>query len=147
MSEKKGLFYDVSGTTDRYRNIGSFVFTFEVRPDKIYEAAECVIEILKSIKSTLLPEDECMKAGYVDNVKLLCDDVRELGFTMAYDNRVMGLGYSSPEARAKAYAAVTPGEIQKAANEIFKPENLTLTLKGNKRKIDTFRLENIISDF
>ena len=146
MSEKKGLFYDVSGTIDRYRNIGSFVFSFEVRQDKIYEAAECVIDILKSIKKTLLSEDECMKAGYVDNVMLLCDDVRELGFTMAYDNKVMGLGYSSVDARAAAYDAVTPEQIRAAANEIFRPENLTLTLKGNKRKIDTARLEGIASN-
>ncbi len=147
MSEKKGLFYDVSGSTDRYRNIGSFTFTFEVRQDKIYEAAECVTEILKDVKTTLLPEDECMKAGYVDNVMLLYDDVRELGFTMAYDNVVMGLGYTSPEARAEAYAAVTPEKIRNAANEIFRPENLTLTLKGNKKRIDPLRLESIVSSF
>jgi len=147
LSENKGLFYDVSGSTERYRNIGSFVFSFEVRPDKIYEATEGVLGILTRLKSDLLLEDECMKAGYVDNALLLFDDVRELNFTMAYDNCIMGLGYDGLEERAEAYRRVSPESLRAAAREIFKPSNLTLAIKGNKRKIDAARLNALISEF
>lgn len=147
LSENKGLFYDVSGSTERYRNIGSFVFSFEVRPDKIYEATEGVLGILTRLKSDLLSEDECMKAGYVDNALLLFDDVRELNFTMAYDNCIMGLGYDGLEERAAAYRRVSPESLRAAAREIFKPSNLTLAIKGNKRKIDAARLNALISEF
>ena len=144
MSEKRGLFYDVTGAVERYRNIGSFYFSFEVKEKNIYEAAELVVELLSSMKICPIPKEQCMKAGYVDNAYMLYDDPRELNFTMAYDNHFMLLGYDSLDSRRRAYDEVTPRELMQAAGIIFKKENLTLTLKGNKKRIDTKRLESII---
>ena len=145
MSEKRGLFYDISGSTERYRNIGTLQFTYEVKEKSIYDAAEITVQILNKFKSTTYPECECMKGGYVDNAYMLLDDGRELGFTLAYDNHIMSLGYPTLDDRINAYRSVTPEDIRRAACEIFKPENLTLTLKGKKNKIDTERLLQITS--
>ena len=79
--------------------------------------------------------------------KNVYDDMRELNFTMAYDNHVLDAGYSSVEERRDAYSAVTPERIAEISDMIFRPENLTLTLKGKATKIDKSRLENIIKDF
>lgn len=144
MSEKRGLFYDISGGTERYRNIGSFSFSFEVKAGSVYEAAELSLSLLSAFKTDLIPEEKMMKAGYVDNAYMLYDDARELNFTFAYDNHILGLGYSSLDERAKAYRSVTPKTLKRAACELFKPENLTLTVKGNKKRIDTVRLEEIV---
>ena len=86
-----------------------------------------------------------MKAGYTANSHLLLDDAREYNFTFAYDNHILGLNAPSVEARAELYGSVTPEEIRAVACEIFKPQNLTLTLKGNKKRIDTERIMNILS--
>ena len=144
MSEKRGLFYDITGSSERYNNIGSFVFSFEVRGGSIYEATEAAIELLKQIKSTEPREDEMMKAGYVTNARLLYDNPRELNFTLAYDNHIMNAGYTSVEGRAEKYRVITPHRILTVASEIFRPENLTLAIKGNKKKIDVERLEEIV---
>ena len=144
MSEERGLFYDISGATERYRNIGIIHFSYELKEKNLYDAAALTVKLLGEFKDRLLPPDECMKAGYVDNAYLLFDDAREFNFTFAYDNHLMKLGYATLEDRREAYRRVTPQEIRTAAREIFKPENLTLTLKGNKKKIDTGRLEAII---
>lgn len=144
MSEKRGLFYDISGSSERYKNIGTLVFSFEVRGGSIYDSAEAVISILKSMKETLPEESSMMKAGYVTNAHLLYDEPRELNFTCAYDNHIMNAGYSSIEERADRYSAVTPERVREVAKEIFRPENLTLAIKGNKKKIDTAKLEEII---
>ena len=85
-----------------------------------------------------------MQAGYVDNAYMLYDDSRELNFTFAYDNHVMELGYGSLEDRRRAYAAVTAEDLMRAAKEIFRKENLILTVKGNKKRIDTARLKEIL---
>ena len=82
-------------------------------------------------------EVNSQKAAYVDNAMMLYDDVRDLNFTFAYDNHITGAGYSDIEARREAYAAVDAQAIGDAARELFRAENLTLTLKGNKKKIDT----------
>ena len=56
----------------------------------------------------------------------------------------MNAGYKSVEERAERYRGVSPERIKEVADEIFRPENLTLTLKGNKKKIDLTKLEEII---
>ena len=147
MSENRGLFYDISGSTERYRNIGSFSFSFEVKAGSVYEAVELSLSLLTEFKNTTLPESKMMKTGYTDNAYMLYDDPRELNFTFAYDNHVMRAGYSGLDERIECYRRVTPEALKTAAQEIFRKENLTLTVKGNKRRIDTARLEKIISKF
>ena len=145
LSEKRGICYDLGGSVERYKNIGSFSFSFELKSGKIYEALEVVTDVLCELKTVELPEDGCMKAGYVDNASMLLDDPRELNFTFAYDNYIMDLGYSGSEDRAEAYRRITPSHLLRAARVIFTPDNLTLTMKGDKKKIDTEKVKAIIS--
>jgi len=144
MSEKRGLFYDINGALERYRNIGEIYFYYEVKEQNLYEALEITVDILNELKKNLLTEDSLMKAPYVDNAYNLFDDNREFNFTFAYDRHIMKLPYESLEERIKAYESVTPERIRAVACEIFRPENLTLTLKGKKKKIDTERIKTII---
>jgi predicted Zn-dependent peptidase len=144
MSEKRGLFYDINGALERYRNIGEIYFYYEIKEQNLYEALEITVKLLNELKTKLLPEDELMKAPYVDNAYNLFDDSREFNFTFAYDRHIMKLPYKSLEERIEAYKKVTPERIREAAREIFRPENLTLTLKGRKKKIDTDRIKTII---
>lgn len=144
MSEKRGLFYDISGSSERYNNIGTLVFSFEVRGGSVYEAVETAVGLLSEFKENIPDESTMMKAGYVDNAYLLYDEPRELNFTFAYDNHIMNAGYESIEERAERYKVVTPERIREVADVIFRPENLTLALKGSKKKIDTAKLEEII---
>lgn len=146
MSERRGLCYDISGMSERYNNIGTFSFSYEVRGGSIYDAAELTVALLSDFKSRLFSDGELMKAGYVRNAHILYDDPRELNFTFAYDNHIIGLGYSCIEERAERYAEITPQRIREVAVALFRPENLTLTIKGNKKKIDVERLESIIKN-
>lgn len=146
MSEKRGLCYDISGFIERYLNIGSITISFEVRSGLVYDAAETVVALLNRLKSETVDDSEMMKASYVTNAPLLFDNPSELNFTFAYDNRIMNEGYSSLQDRVEIYRSVTSDRIREIANTIFRPENLTLALKGNKKKIDTERLENIIKN-
>ena len=144
MSEDRGLFYDINGALERYRNIGEIYFYYEVKEQDVYEAIKITVDILNGIKKNLLDEASLMKAPYVDNAYNLFDDNREFNFTFAYDRHIMKLPYASLDERIEAYKAVTPERIREAACEIFRPENLTLTLKCKKKKIDTERIKNII---
>ena len=55
----------------------------------------------------------------------------------------MDLKYKSIEERKEAYKKITPQDIRGGACEIFKSDNLVLSVKGNKKKIDTDRLREI----
>ena len=146
MSEKRGLFYDISGSSDRYSNIGSLVFSFEVRSGSVIDAVQAVVDILRQLKENTPSEQDMMRADYVDNKGLLYDDPRELNFVFAYDNHIMNAGYTTVDERADSYMAVTPERIRQLAQRIFRSENLTLAIKGNKKKIDTATLESIIKE-
>lgn len=145
MSEVRGLFYDLTGAVERYKNVGELYFSYEVRPSDLEEAVKMTVKILDEFKKTLHAPDCLMKCGYVDNAYMLYDDARELNFTFAYDNHVMDLGYSSIDERREAYEKITPEDVSRAAREIFRKENLTLTVKGNKKRINTSSLTEIIS--
>lgn len=144
MSERRGLFYDINGSCERYKNIGSLVFSYEVRGGSVYDAVETTVELLREYKQTPPTEEEMMKAGYVTNAGLLYDNPRELNFTFAYDNHVMDEGYRDIYERAARYERVTPERLREVAEILFTKENLTLAIKGNKKKIDTERLEEIL---
>lgn len=140
LSEKRGLCYDITGGTERYKNIGTFHFSFELKERDIYDAIAIAVCVLSELKTKELAPDECMKAGYVTNAYLLYDDFRELNFTFAYDNHIMGEKYTSIEDRMKRYKNITPKRLRETANELFCLSNLTLTAKGNKKKIDKERI-------
>lgn len=145
MSENRGLFYDINGSVERYPNLGLLYFTYEVKEKDIGESVRIAMRILSEMKKMPLTEGEMMKASYVDNAGLLFDDAREFNFTMAYDAHILGLGYRSLADRVEAYRSVTPERLAEVARIVFRPENLTLTLKGNKKKIDTDALCGMFS--
>ena len=145
MSEVRGLFYDLTGAVERYKNIGELYFSYEVKRGELEGAVEMTVRILEEFKKTLHAPDRLMKSGYVDNAYMLYDDARELNFTFAYDNHIMDLGYQSIDERRSAYESITPEDIRRAAGIIFTKENLTLTLKGDKKKTDTDALSRIVS--
>ena len=147
LSEKRGIFYDINGQLDKYKNIGVFAFSFEIKEEKLYEALELTLEILSDIKSKILREDECMKAAYVDNAPMLLDDSRELNFTFGYGNHIMEQKFKNLDAHIDSYKIVTPEEILQTMKIVFARKNLTVTIKGKKKKIDKSRLEKILESY
>ena len=145
MSEERGLFYDTSGAVEKFKNVGNFYFGYEVKERDVYDAAAITVDILNDYAKKLRHPSEIIKAGYVDNALLLYDDMREFNFTMAYDNHIMDAGYKTLEDRIAAYHALTPERIRDTARALFRPENLTLTIKGSKKRIDIDRLKKIVN--
>ena len=88
-----------------------------------------------------------MKASYTRNGMMLCDDVRDLNFTLAYDSHILDAPYRTVEERVRWYDAITPEMIREAAEIIFAPENMVVAVKGNKRKLDIPALESLICGY
>lgn len=147
LSERRGIFYDINGQMDKYKNIGHLAFSFEIKEEKLYEALELTLGVLSEVKEKIPHEDECMRAGYVDNAPMLIDDIRELNFTFGYGNHIMEQNFKNIDAHINAYRSVTPEEIQRTMKAVFAPENLTACVKGKKKKIDKERLEEILKSY
>ena len=144
MSENRGICYDISGGLDRYLNIGALYFTCEVKNERLEEAVKLSVDILRDMKWRLLAPEQIISAPYVGNAYLLYDDIRELNFTFSYDCHILNSKYRSLDDRRCAYASVTPERIQEISRHIFTTENCTLTLKGQKKKINPERLHEIL---
>lgn len=144
LSENRGLFYDLGGAVERYANVGTISFGYELKETRLYEALEVTVDILRRYKTAPAPEDKIIRAGYTTGAMMLYDDPRELNYTFAYDNHIMDCAYPDLASRRAAYEAVTVEDIRAAAERIFTPHRLTLALKGNKRRIDTDRIAEII---
>lgn len=144
MSEEEGLFYDITSSSERYKNIGNIAFSFEVKQRDIYRSVEMALQILRDFKSRALGEEELMKSSYVKNSEILLDDARELAFTFAYDNHIMELGYGSVEDRAKRYERITGEQIKALANKIFTADNLTVVIKARKRNMDIEKIKALV---
>lgn len=147
LSEKRGIVYDINGFVDKYKNLGILSFYYEIKEDKIYEALELTLSILTSAKSEIPDKDACMKAIYVDNAPMLLDDPCELNFTFGHGNHIVGQNFKNISDQQKAYDEITPEMLRDTMRIIFAPENLTVAVKGKKRKIDKERLDNILAEY
>lgn len=144
LSERRGLVYDISGSVEDYNNIAVFSIGYDVSPAHFYDALEGVISILSGYKREALPRDKFFNAAYIDNQMTLLDDDSELNFTLAQDNHINRLGYCALEERREAYSRVTPERLLSVFRLIFNKDNLTLTVKGNKRRLAEARIKDII---
>ena len=144
LSERRGLFYDLSGTTERYNNIGVFSFSYELKEAKLAEAIGITVDILRRFKSEAIAKENFITAGYTDNAMMLYDDSRELNFTFSYDNHIMNCSYDSIESRRYAYESVTEERVRELAARIFTPDKLILTIKGKRSRIDTAALRELL---
>ena len=147
LSETRGIVYDINGFVDKYKNLGILAFYYEVKEDKLYEALELTLSILASAKNEIPREDSCMKAIYVDNAPMLLDDPCELNFTFGHGNHIIGNNYKTIADQQIAYDEITPVMLRDAMKVVFAPENLTVAVKGKKRKIDKARLDKIIEEY
>lgn len=147
LSEMRGIVYDINGFVDKYKNLGVLAFYYEVKEDKLYEALELTLSALTAAKNEIPDEDSCMKAVYVDNAPMLLDDPCELNFTFGHGNHIVGQNFKTIADQQKAYADITPEMLRDTMRIIFAPENLTVAIKGKKRKIDKERLDKIIAEY
>lgn len=150
LSEKRGYIYSFNSCLEKYNNIGNLYFAYEVQPVNLEKSFTCALEIFQKVKEGIGDDLQYVLSPYTDNSVLLLDDPEDLNWTMAYESHVLGENYKSLEERKEAFLAVTPEKLTQMAREIFKPENLLVTLKGNKKKLEEdgtlIRMEKQISE-
>jgi predicted Zn-dependent peptidase len=136
LSENTGYIYDFNAHLELYNNIGNLYFSFEIEKKNIISAIQKVIDVLNYVKINITDELECIIPFYTDNSEFELDNAEELNWNMAYECHIMQNSYKSIEEKKKEYKNVSPTRIMKIAREIFTQNNMTITLKTNKRTFD-----------
>ena len=146
LSEKNGLIYSFDARFEQYKNIGNLHFSYEVRSANLQESVHIIIEKLHNLKGEMEERLPYVLAPYVDNAYIMYDDVDDFNWCFAYENHILECGYASIEDRKSAYRNVTPERLSQVADEILRKENLVVTLKGQKKKVNLEELEMLIAE-
>lgn len=143
LSEKTGYIYSYEDQFERYQNIGSLQLSYEVEADKFYKAFEKTVGIFCRLKKDG-GNLEYVRALYLDNGDMALDDAEDFNWNRAYDCHIMNEPYPDIASKKKAYLKVTELDMARMAREIFQPENLTVVVKGKKKKLSRKRLKKMI---
>ena len=110
------------------------------------ESVRIIVEKFHDLKKGIEERLSYALPPYVDNAYIMYDDVDDFNWCFAYENHILECGYSNIEDRKAAYQNVTAERLGIVANEILTKENLTVTLKGQKKKVDISALEALIQN-
>lgn len=129
--ERQGLAYYISSSLDTYTDHGYFGTQAGVNNGLVDKAIITVLNEYKNIKENIVPEEEIKKAKEFIKGKLVIalessDDLA--GF---FANQWLLKNETlTPEEKLSKIMKVSAQDVQRVANEIFKPERLNLALIG-----------------
>lgn len=144
LSDESGMVYSYDASIERYKNIGTLSFLYEVGAKDVERSVEKVVDILTSLKNGISDELEYARASYVVNANCLLDEPEELNFQLGYEEKLLGRTDASFENRVNAYKSVTSERMTEIVREIFTKDNLVLTFKDNKKRINIDNIRKII---
>ena len=145
LSEDTGLIYSFDGAIDVYDNLSLFSLVFEIRHDKLYAGVSEALSAFATLSEQIESRLYSVLPAYTDNAPLLLDSPASMISTFAYENHILGQGFSDIDARKRAFISVTPQRLRELADLTFRAKNLTLALKCNKSKTDEARLCSLFS--
>jgi len=144
LSEKRGMIYSFSSTLEKYSNIGRLFFVYEVAMRDLYESVEITTGELARLGESVEKRLELVLPDYIDNAYFVYDDNEGFNWQRAYEHHIMnGRGTTIEETKAE-FLAVTPERIKEIATEIFNRDNLVLSLKADKKKLDVDKLRESV---
>ena len=144
LSEENPLIYSYDSTLEMYDNIGNISFKFEVGRDKTEEAISVVIRLLNDIREGLFNFEASLKSElYYAETEV--DRPDDHNWSMAYYNHILNtkpLDYSD---EFYGRFRVTKEQVINSAKEIFRVKNMTVAIKGDKKKINVKNIEEILT--
>jgi predicted Zn-dependent peptidase len=147
LSEDRGLVYDYDAYLEQYSNIGTIYVEFSAMQSRLAEALEVSVGAFRSMKEGVTAEELALfLPEYTDNCLAALDRPQRLNWDMAYNNHILGKGYASVEEPPDLYRAVTPGRLMEIAREIFRPENLIVAVKAQRKKINVDKIKAIVAE-
>lgn len=144
LSEENPIIYSYDSTQEQYDNIGNLDFKFEVSKAKLLDAVKIVVKLLNDVKEGRFNFEANLKLE-TSTVEMELDKPSNLNWSMAYFNHILKterIDYT--DKFYGRYKCVDKEKVMEAAKEIFQTRNMTVTIKGNKKKIDTEEIEVVL---
>jgi predicted Zn-dependent peptidase len=138
--EDRGLAYSIFSDMAPFRDTGSLCIYAGVAVDKTQETIRLTMEELTRLKQQMVSESELkrakdqLKSNIVLGLESSSSRMANLARQQMYFGRFFGV-----EEITREIEAVTPADIQRLANDLFRPEAMALTLLGNLGEMNVER--------
>lgn len=143
LSEENPLIYSYDSTLEQYDNVANINFKFEVKKEKIDEAIKCIVALLKDFIAGIFNFNASLQAEmYYAEMEL--DRPDDLNWSMAYYNHILKTQPINYSEDLYGRFRITKEQVIDTAKEIFQVKNMTVAIKGNKKKINVKHLEDIL---
>ena len=143
LSEENPLIYSYDSTLEQYDNIGNINFKIEIDKNKIDEAITVIVKLLNDVKRGCFNFDANLKAE-IYAVEAEIDRPDDLNWSMAYYNHILETQPIDYSDELYGRFRITKEQVINAAKEIFQVNNMTVAIKGNKKKINIKNIEDIL---
>lgn len=143
LSEDNPIIYSYDSTFEQYDNVGNINFSFEVDRNKIEDVFKTVVELLNAAKGGRFNFEANLNYEMF-NWELDLDKPSNLNWNMAYYNHILK---TEPIDYSDAFYGrfrVTKEQIIDAAKYIFRRCNMTVAVKGDRKKINAEAIEKIL---
>ena len=133
LRERQSLAYDVSSSTNMFRDCGSLVVYCGVEPRKSRKAVQAVVDELGLLREEP-PMQEVAKAQEYAKGRLMLrmEDTRAVASWLGSQELLLD-AVSTPEDAAERLDAVTPADVARVAQDLLRQEQLRLAVVGPHR--------------
>ena len=143
MSEDNPIIYSYDSTFEQYDNVGNINFSFEVDRNKIEDVFKTVVELLNAAKYGRFNFEANLNYEMF-NWELDLDNPDNLNWNMAYYNHILKTQSIDYSDEFYGRFRVTKEQIIDAAKYIFRRCNMTVAVKGDRKKINAEAIEKIL---
>ncbi len=143
LSEDNPIIYSYDSAFAQYDNVGNINFSFEVDRNKIEDVFKTVVELLNAAKDGRFNFEANLNYEMF-NWELDLDKPSNLNWNMACYNHILKTEPIDYSDEFYGRFRVTKKQVTDAAKDIFRRCNMTVAMKGNKKKINTDAIEKIL---
>lgn len=143
LSEENHIIYSYDSTLEQYDNVANMNFKFEVDKNNLENAVKNVVFLLNDVKAGRFNFEANLKSE-MHYAEMELDRPDDLNWSLAYYNHILK---GQPIDYADDYYGrlnITKEQVIEVAREIFQSRNMTVAIKGNKRKINVQNIESIL---
>ena len=146
LSEQTGFVYSIDSVFDQYRNLSVLKLEYEIGKHDLLPSLSVVRETLQKVKNGDFSFSRSLQKTLTSYL-LMYDKPEALNWSLAYDNHILGgapIRFDRP--LLGRYESVTKTDVTAAARAIFRPENLTLAMKGNKKYLESLDFSDFFEE-
>lgn len=146
LSEKRGWIYSISSVLEKYSNGGRVYFTYEIDKKYLLPSVGLVAESLSSLNDEkgIAERLQYVLPEYVDNAWMIYDDNENFNWQRAYEGHIMQWLPGDIEETRYLYERVAPSRLCHIVSQVFRLQNLVLSVKGKKSRVDTAAVEELL---